>query len=98
MTSETITDKWLKFVGFDCVMQNGTHSKWTINTETHLIDLRSGFGHWSLSIDGPNTLTIRCRPQCRQDIIRMCSAAGCILPYGNVFIKDLDNEVCNARS
>jgi hypothetical protein len=71
-----ITNVWLESAGFECVMKNDTHSKWTINTELHLIDLRSGFGHWTLEIQGPNASHLTFRPTSQKQVEELCKAMG----------------------
>lgn len=71
-----ITKEWLESVGFKCVMQNDTHSKWTINSESYLIDLRSAFGYWTLEVQGPNASHLLFRPTIQAQIEQLCNAMG----------------------
>lgn len=85
-----ITKEWLESVGFKCVMQNDTHSKWTINSELYLIDLRSAFGYWTLEVQGPNASHLLFRPTIQAQIEQLCNAMGysigfrqCVNPAAN---------------
>lgn len=92
---DDITYEWLESVGFECVMKNNTHSKWTIDSETHLIDLRSGFGCWTLQIQGPNASHLLFRPQTQTQVVDLCKAIGYSLISnwcGKVMVKDVEGE------